>query len=95
MLITPTNSPPPYTPDNQDDGDGAGENDPAPPDPWKDYNTDSPTDNDSDLCPTKPSPPDDSIGYIELLSRAANYHGVQLHKESLKEDFLFETLSSS
>lgn len=97
-MISPEHSPP-HTPKDQDDGDrdgnGAGDNEPILPDPWADYNTNSRTGNDPDLYPMKPSPPDDSVGYIELLGRTANYHGVQLHKESLEEDFLFETLGST
>lgn len=91
LLISPTNSPQPQSPD---DGDGVITQDIIP-DPWEDYRTDPNTDNDPDLYPSRPSPPDDNIGYIELLNRAAEYHRVELYKEALEEDFLFVTLSSS
>lgn len=45
--------------------------------------------------PLGPSTPDDYIGYVQLINRAAEYHGEELHKEPLEEDFLFETLTHS
>lgn len=34
------------------------------------------------------------MSYTQLIARAAQYHGVELHKESSEEDFLFDTLGS-
>lgn len=93
LLISPQNSPPPPTsPDPHGDGDD-NEDPPQDTHPWQDYHTDP--DNDPDLYLSRPCPPDDNIGYVELLNRAAQYHGMELHSEPLEQDFLFETLSSS
>lgn len=64
-------------------------------DPWTDYTIDPPANNDPDLYPAKPSPPGYNASHQELIARAAQYHGVALHKESLGEDLLFETLGST
>ena len=49
----------------------------------------------SDLYPTKPSPPEDTSGYHEVIERAASYHKVDMYTEGVKESFLFETLKKS
>ncbi|XP_078540274.1 uncharacterized protein LOC144825362 [Lissotriton helveticus] len=63
--------------------------------PWEDYDAVSDTDNDPDLYPSKPSPPDDNSGFAQLINRAAKYHKVDLHAEPQIEDFLLETLPAA
>ncbi|XP_078502429.1 uncharacterized protein LOC144756499 [Lissotriton helveticus] len=64
-------------------------------DPWEDYDAVSDTDNDPDLYPSKPYPPDDNSGFAQLINRAAKYHKVDLHAEPQIEDFLLETLPAA
>lgn len=105
LLLSPVHSP---QPDDDDFGDGDGHGDgnispqgddddahntPQEPDPWQDYNTDPDMHNDPDLYPSRPSPPDDNIGFAQLITRAAKYHGVKLHSDPQEEDFLLETFA--
>ncbi|XP_078526649.1 uncharacterized protein LOC144799283 [Lissotriton helveticus] len=64
-------------------------------DPWEEYNVGSDNDNDPELYPSKPSPPDDNTGFAQLINRAAKYHKVDLHAEPQIEDFLLETLPAA
>lgn len=94
--LDPLHITPPGSPLSQQEGDDIDAEDAQlPVDPWKDYTIDPPLDTDPDLYPAKPSPPDDNVAYQELHARAAEYHGVALYKESLEEDFLFETHAST
>ncbi|XP_078496692.1 uncharacterized protein LOC144752701 [Lissotriton helveticus] len=62
-------------------------------DPWEDYNApDLPQD---EAHPSRPSPPDDTIGFTQLIHRAATFHGVDLHTDPIEEDFLTDTLLTS
>ncbi|KAJ1094242.1 hypothetical protein NDU88_007320 [Pleurodeles waltl] len=64
------------------------------PDAWDLY--DAPvSDNSPDCYPTRPSPPEDSTSYTQVVSRAAAFHNVTLHSEPIEDDFLFNTLSST
>ncbi|KAJ1093052.1 hypothetical protein NDU88_006161 [Pleurodeles waltl] len=64
------------------------------PDAWDLY--DAPvSDNSRECYPAKPSPPEDSTGYAQVVSRAAAFHNVSLHSEPIEDDFLFNTLSST
>ncbi|KAJ1186747.1 hypothetical protein NDU88_003528 [Pleurodeles waltl] len=64
------------------------------PDAWDLY--DAPvSDNSPDSYPTKPSPPEDSTSYAQVVARAAEFHNVSLHSEPIEDDFLFNTLSST
>ena len=42
-----------------------------------------------DLYPSKPSPPEDTSGYHEVIERAATYHKVELYREGTSQSFLF------
>ncbi|KAJ1157443.1 hypothetical protein NDU88_010155 [Pleurodeles waltl] len=64
------------------------------PDAWDLY--DAPvSDNSPDSYPTKPSPPEDSTSYSQVVARATEFHNVTLHSEPIEDDFLFNTLSST
>ncbi|KAJ1196529.1 hypothetical protein NDU88_000399 [Pleurodeles waltl] len=64
------------------------------PDAWDLY--DAPvSDNSPDCYPARPSPPEDSTAYTQVVSRAAAFHNVTLHAEPIEDDFLFNTLSST
>ncbi|KAJ1087218.1 hypothetical protein NDU88_000404 [Pleurodeles waltl] len=63
-------------------------------DAWDLYDTPVP-DNDPDSYPTKPSPPEDSTSYSQLVARAEEFHNVQLHSDPIEDDFLFNTLSAT
>ncbi|KAJ1161729.1 hypothetical protein NDU88_002210 [Pleurodeles waltl] len=64
------------------------------PDAWDLY--DAPvSDNSPDCYPARPSPPEDSTAYAQVVSRAAAFHNVSLHAEPIEDDFLFNTLSST
>lgn len=84
MSISPAHSPqltfsPPPQDDDDDDGDGNGDPHgdddahtiPQDSDPWEDYNNDPDPHNNPDLYPSRPSPPDDNIGFAQLINRAA------------------------
>ncbi|KAJ1185206.1 hypothetical protein NDU88_002000 [Pleurodeles waltl] len=53
------------------------------------------SDNSPEAYPTKPSPPEDSTAYSQVVARAAQFHNVNLHSEQVEDDFLFNTLSST
>ncbi|KAJ1087474.1 hypothetical protein NDU88_000645 [Pleurodeles waltl] len=53
------------------------------------------SDNSPEAYPTKPSPPEDSTAYSQVVARAAEFHNVSLHSEPVEDDFLFNTLSST
>ncbi|KAJ1169217.1 hypothetical protein NDU88_001123 [Pleurodeles waltl] len=53
------------------------------------------SDNSPEAYPTKPSPPEDSTAYSQVVARAAQFHNVSLHSEQVEDDFLFNTLSST
>ncbi|KAJ1083632.1 hypothetical protein NDU88_003789 [Pleurodeles waltl] len=53
------------------------------------------SDNSPECYPTKPSPPDDSTAYTQVLARAATFHSVTMHSEPVEDDFLFNTLAST
>ncbi|XP_069063197.1 uncharacterized protein [Pleurodeles waltl] len=53
------------------------------------------SDNSPESYPTKPSPPEDSTAYAQVVARAAEFHNVSLHSEPIEDDFLFNTLSST
>ncbi|KAJ1138897.1 hypothetical protein NDU88_005277 [Pleurodeles waltl] len=58
------------------------------PDAWDLY--DAPVSDNSPECyPARPSPPEDSTGYAQVVSRAAAFHSVSLHSEPIEDDFLF------
>lgn len=105
LIIKPSNSPPPpLSPDPQDEDYGDGDEEhyvphdqdiPQDTDPWVNYDKDPDQNNDPDLYHTRPSPPDDNIDYVQLINRAAKYHGVELHTEPLEENFWLETLTHS
>ncbi|KAJ1194439.1 hypothetical protein NDU88_003728 [Pleurodeles waltl] len=79
---TPSHSPA-HTTMSQDDQDA-----------WDLY--DAPvSDNSPESYPTKPSPPEDSTAYAQVVARAAEFHNVSLHSEPVEDDFLFNTLSST
>ncbi|KAJ1136534.1 hypothetical protein NDU88_002949 [Pleurodeles waltl] len=79
---TPSHSPA-HTTMSQDDQDA-----------WDLY--DAPvSDNSPEAYPTKPSPPEDSTAYSQVVARAAEFHNVSLHSEPVEDDFLFNTLSST
>ncbi|KAJ1189935.1 hypothetical protein NDU88_006677 [Pleurodeles waltl] len=64
------------------------------PDAWDLY--DAPVSDNSPECyPARPSPPEDSTAYAQVVSRAAAFHNVSLHAEPIEDDFLFNTLSST
>ncbi|KAJ1144762.1 hypothetical protein NDU88_011059 [Pleurodeles waltl] len=64
------------------------------PDAWDLY--DAPvSDNSPDPYPARPSPPEDSTSYTQVIARAASFHNVTLHSEPIEDDFLFNTLSST
>ncbi|XP_078514255.1 uncharacterized protein LOC144773230 [Lissotriton helveticus] len=80
------------------DGDLAGDDNniiPEDTDPWEDYDAVTDNDNDPDLYPSKPSPPDDNSGLAQLINKAAKYHKVDFHAEPQIEDFLLETLPAA
>ncbi|KAJ1200547.1 hypothetical protein NDU88_004370 [Pleurodeles waltl] len=59
-------------------------------DPWDLY--DPPVSDNSPECnPSKPSPPEDSTSYTQVLARAATFHNVTMHSEPVEDDFLFNT----
>ncbi|KAJ1105605.1 hypothetical protein NDU88_003010 [Pleurodeles waltl] len=63
-------------------------------DPWDLY--DPPiSDNSPECYPTKPSPPEDSTAYTQVLARAATFHNVTMHSEPVEDYFLFNTLAST
>ncbi|KAJ1080726.1 hypothetical protein NDU88_000920 [Pleurodeles waltl] len=53
------------------------------------------SDNFPDSYPARPSPPEDSTAYTQVVSRAAAFHNDTLHAEPIEDDFLFNTLSST
>ncbi|KAJ1157445.1 hypothetical protein NDU88_010157 [Pleurodeles waltl] len=53
------------------------------------------SDNSPDCYPARPSPPEYSTAYTQVVSRAAAFHNVALHVEPIEDDFLFNTLSST
>ncbi|KAJ1124101.1 hypothetical protein NDU88_002563 [Pleurodeles waltl] len=64
------------------------------PDAWDLY--DAPVSDNSPNCyPARQSPPKDSTAYTQVVSRAAAFHNVTLHAETIEDDFLFNTLSST
>ncbi|XP_078535634.1 uncharacterized protein LOC144822021 [Lissotriton helveticus] len=66
------------------------------PDPWDDYTTpDVPNVPQDDLYPSRPSPPEDTIGFNYLIHRAAQYHGVNIHTDPVEEDFLMDTFDNA
>ncbi|KAJ1147804.1 hypothetical protein NDU88_000659 [Pleurodeles waltl] len=66
---------------------------PDDPDAWDLY--DAPvSDNSPDCYPARPSPPEDSTAYAQVVSRAAAFH-VSLHAEPIEDNFLCNTLSST
>ncbi|XP_078533227.1 uncharacterized protein LOC144819101 [Lissotriton helveticus] len=66
------------------------------PDPWDDYTTpDVPNVPQNDLYPSRPSPPEDTIGFNKLIHRAAQYHGVDIHTDPVGEDFLMDTFDNA
>ncbi|XP_078520386.1 uncharacterized protein LOC144785252 [Lissotriton helveticus] len=69
---------------------------PVSPDPWEDYTTpDVPNEPQDDIYPSRPSPPEDTMGFNQLLTRAAQYHGVDMHSDAIEEDFLLDTLDTA
>ncbi|XP_078502523.1 uncharacterized protein LOC144757755 [Lissotriton helveticus] len=97
-IPTPS-TPRPATPQSDVDSDiGEGEPQgddktiPDEEDPWENYDVGSDEDNDPELYPSKPSPPDDNTGFVQLINRAAKYHKLDMHTEPQIEDFLLETL---
>ncbi|KAJ1083976.1 hypothetical protein NDU88_004131 [Pleurodeles waltl] len=80
---TPIMQPSTHTGMTQDDADA-----------WDLY--DAPvSDNSPDCYQTKPSPPEDSTAYTQVLSRAAKFNNVAMHTEPVEDDFLFNTLAST
>ncbi|KAJ1081017.1 hypothetical protein NDU88_001204 [Pleurodeles waltl] len=53
------------------------------------------SDNSPESYPTKPSPPEDSTAYAQVVATADEFHNVSLHSEPIEDDFLFNTLSST
>ncbi|KAJ1176562.1 hypothetical protein NDU88_001836 [Pleurodeles waltl] len=64
------------------------------PDAWDLYDA-LVSDNSPDCYPARPSPPEDSTAYMQVVARAATFHNVALHAEPIEDDFLFNTLSST
>lgn len=46
-----------------------------------------------EVYPSRPSPPDDTIRFSQLLHRAAQFHGVDMHTDPVDEDFLMDTIT--
>ncbi|KAJ1208071.1 hypothetical protein NDU88_003461 [Pleurodeles waltl] len=98
--VTPPPSPPPVTPasptytPSHSPAHTAMSHDDQDQDAWDLY--DAPvSDNSPDTYPTRPSPPEDSTAYSQVVARAALFHNVELHSEQVEDDFLFNTLSST
>ncbi|XP_078540004.1 uncharacterized protein LOC144824913 [Lissotriton helveticus] len=69
---------------------------PDSPDPWVDYKTpDIPDVPQDDIYPSRPSPPEDTMGFNQLLIRAAQYHGVDMDSDTVEEDFLLDTFDNA
>lgn len=62
-------------------------------DPWNDYYT--PDVPQEEIYPSRPSPPDDNLGFTQLIHRAAQYHGVDLHTDPIDDNFLMDTFAPS
>lgn len=97
----PSQTPPPQ--DDEDDFWGGGDDEPLGEpdnnmptnDPWDNYGTpDVPDTAHDDIYPSRPSPPEDTIGFTQLIHRAAQYHSVDLHTDPI-EDFLMDTFAPS
>lgn len=66
------------------------------PDPWKQYEAPGAPDvPQEDVYPSRPSPPDDTIGFSQLLHRAAQFHWVDMHTGPIDDDFLMDTITPS
>ncbi|KAJ1187330.1 hypothetical protein NDU88_004107 [Pleurodeles waltl] len=63
-------------------------------DPWDLYNPPV-SDNSPECYPSKPSPPEDSTSYTQVLTRAATFQNITMHSEPVEDDFLFNTLAST
>lgn len=66
---------------------------PASPNVCEDYHApEAPDVSQEELYRYRPSPPDDTIGFAQLLQRAAHDHGVDMHADPVDDDFLMNTI---